>query len=105
MIRLKQDHEARKTSSLELCQAIQKLVPDSSLVSDAWIVPSGITVVAPTPVKAATTLQAKKAIEDTFGGAFVERQEIWTTFIVDPMKMKIRCLDDIRDLIHGLLNE
>ncbi|KHJ32863.1 putative effector protein [Erysiphe necator] len=65
MIRLKSDHEARKNSSFEHRQIIQKLVPETSLVSDAWIVPSGIAVLAPTPAKAAAIIQAKKAIEDS----------------------------------------
>ncbi|KHJ35962.1 putative effector protein [Erysiphe necator] len=105
MIRLKPDHEARKSGSFELRQTIQKLVPETSLVSDAWIVPSGIAVLAPTPAKAAAILQAKKAIEDRFGNALVERQEAWTTFVIGPINKRIRCLDGTQDPMDGLLQE
>ena len=44
MIRLSPDHEARKTGTHELKQIIQKLVPDSSLVSDVWTVPPGVAI-------------------------------------------------------------
>ncbi|POS84869.1 hypothetical protein EPUL_003553 [Erysiphe pulchra] len=66
IIRLKPDHKARKNGSFELLQTIQKLVPESSLVSDACIVLSGIVALAPTPTKAAAILQAKKAIENRY---------------------------------------
>ncbi|KHJ35140.1 hypothetical protein EV44_g3862 [Erysiphe necator] len=84
---------------------IQKLVPDSSLVTDAWIVPSGIAVLAPTPAKAAAILQAKKAIEDRFGNAFVERQEVWITFVIGPIHKRIKGLDILCDPMDGLLQE
>ncbi|KAI0998239.1 hypothetical protein K3495_g9956 [Podosphaera aphanis] len=72
MVRLGPDQEARKADSYELRQAIQKLVPDSTLVSDVWSVPSGVAILAPTSAKAATILQAKSAIENRFGNALVE---------------------------------
>ncbi|KHJ34265.1 putative effector protein [Erysiphe necator] len=56
MIRLAPDHKARKFGTFELRQTIQKLVPDSSLISDVWNVPSGVAILAPTPAKAATIL-------------------------------------------------
>lgn len=105
MIRLGPDHEARKTGTFELRQAIQKLVPDSSLVSDVWSVPSGVAILAPTPAKAAAILQAKTVIEERFGNATVERQETWTTFVIGPIQKKVRCLDGLRDPMDGLLLE
>ena len=105
MIRLKSDHEARKCGSFELRQTIQKLVPESSLVSDAWIVPSGIAVLAPTPAKAAAILQEKKVIEDRFGNALVGRQEAWTTFVIGPTNKRVKCLDGTQDPMDGLLQE
>ncbi|KHJ31787.1 putative effector protein [Erysiphe necator] len=57
MIRLRKDHEVRKTDSFLLRQQIQKLIPDPTLVSDAWHAPSGITILAPSPAKAAAILQ------------------------------------------------
>ncbi|KAI1000411.1 hypothetical protein K3495_g7784, partial [Podosphaera aphanis] len=109
MIRLGPDHEARKADSYELRQAIQKLVPDSTLVSDVWSVPSGVAILAPTPAKAATILQAKSAIENRFGNALVERQESWTTFVIGPIKKKVRCHDGqsdrLCDPLEGLLQE
>ncbi|KAI0993427.1 hypothetical protein K3495_g14757 [Podosphaera aphanis] len=105
MIRLSPDHEARKSGTFELQQAIQKLVPDSSLVSDVWRVPSGVVILAPTPAKAAAILQAKTVIEERFGNATVERQETWTTFVIGPIQKKFRCLDDLRDPMDGLLLE
>ncbi|KHJ32299.1 hypothetical protein EV44_g4330 [Erysiphe necator] len=56
MIRLDSGHEARKTGAYELRQSIQNLVSDKSLVSDVWMVPSGVAVLAPTPAKAAAIL-------------------------------------------------
>ncbi|KAI0995571.1 hypothetical protein K3495_g12607 [Podosphaera aphanis] len=105
MIRLSPDHEARKSGTFELRQTIQKLVPDSSLVSDVWSVPSGVAILAPTPAKAAAISQAKTVIEERFGNATVERQETWTKFVIGPIQKKVRCLDDFRDPIDGLLLE
>ncbi|KHJ34792.1 hypothetical protein EV44_g3842 [Erysiphe necator] len=105
MIRLNPHHEARKSGSFELRQAIQKLVPDSPLVTDGWIVPSDIAALAPTPVEAAVILQAKKATEDRFGNAFVERQEVWTTFFISPINKRIKGLDDFCDPMDCLLQE
>ncbi|KHJ33435.1 hypothetical protein EV44_g4304 [Erysiphe necator] len=56
LIRLGHDHEARKAELFLLRQQIQSLIPDPSLVSDAWQAPSGIAILAPTPAKAATLL-------------------------------------------------
>ncbi|KAI0999196.1 hypothetical protein K3495_g8998 [Podosphaera aphanis] len=105
MIRLSPDHEARKSGTYELRQAIQKLVPERYLVSDVWSVPSGVAILAPTPTKAAAILQSKTAIEERLGNANVERQETWTPFIVGPVQKKVRCLDGLRDPMDGLLLE
>ncbi|KHJ30250.1 hypothetical protein EV44_g3954 [Erysiphe necator] len=105
MIRLDPEHEARKTGSYELRQSIQNLVSDSSLVSDVWMVPSGVAILAPTPAKAAAILQSKSAIENRFGNATVERQESWTTFVIGPIKKKIRCIEGLRDPMDGLLQQ
>ncbi|KAI1003210.1 hypothetical protein K3495_g4993 [Podosphaera aphanis] len=86
-------------------QTIQNLVPDSSLVSDVWSVPSGVAILAPTPAKAAAISQAKTVIEERFDIATVERQETWTTFVIGPIQKKVRCLDDFRDSMDGLLLE
>ncbi|POS81774.1 hypothetical protein EPUL_005764, partial [Erysiphe pulchra] len=67
MIRLGPEHEARKTGAFELRQKVQELVSDKLLVSDAWAVPSGVAILAPTPAKAAAILQNKTAIENRFG--------------------------------------
>ncbi|KHJ31550.1 hypothetical protein EV44_g3688 [Erysiphe necator] len=91
MIRLNPDHEARKSGSFELRQTMQKLVPDSSLVTDAWIALSGIAVLAPTPAKAAAILQAKK--------------EAWTTFVIGPIQKMKKSLDGFCDPVDGLLQE
>ncbi|KHJ30061.1 putative effector protein [Erysiphe necator] len=79
IIRLDSNHEARKSDSFQLRQTIQNLVPDKTLVTDVWKVPSGVAILAPTPAKAATLMQYKKDIENRFGNAVVERQETWTT--------------------------
>ncbi|KHJ34729.1 hypothetical protein EV44_g3750 [Erysiphe necator] len=105
MIRLDPEHEARKTGSYELRQSIQNLVSDSSLVSDVWMVPSGVAILASTPVKAAAILQSKSAIENRFGNATVERQELWTTFVIGPIKKKIKCIEGLRDPMDGLLQQ
>ncbi|KHJ30258.1 putative effector protein [Erysiphe necator] len=105
MIRLAPDHEARKSGTFELRQTIQKLVTDSSLISDVWNVPSGAAKLASMPVKAAIILQAKKVIEERFGNATVERQETWTTFVIGPIQKQIRCLDGFRDPMDGLLQD
>ncbi|POS82853.1 hypothetical protein EPUL_005483 [Erysiphe pulchra] len=105
MIRLKPDHEAWKNGSFELRKKIEKLVSESSLVSDAWIVPSGIAALAPTSAKAAAILRAKKVIEHRFGNALVERQGAWTNFDIGPINKKIRCLDRMHDPMDGLLQE
>ncbi|POS82043.1 hypothetical protein EPUL_006227, partial [Erysiphe pulchra] len=72
-IRLSPDHEARKAELLLLRKQLQRLIPDPTLVVDAWQVPSGISIFAPTPAKAATILQYKDAIALRFGNATFER--------------------------------
>lgn len=59
MIRLGPEHEARKTGAFELRQTIQKLIPDSNLVSDVWPVPSEVAILAPTAAKAATSFSQR----------------------------------------------
>ncbi|KAI1001781.1 hypothetical protein K3495_g6425 [Podosphaera aphanis] len=86
MIRLGPEHEARKAGAFEPRQTIQKLIPDSNLVSDVWTVPCGVAILAPTAARAATILQSKNAIENRFGNAVVERQETWLTFVIGPIK-------------------
>ncbi|POS85506.1 hypothetical protein EPUL_001726 [Erysiphe pulchra] len=105
MIRLAPDYEARKTGAFELRQKAQQLVPDKSLVSDVWPVPSGIAILAPTPAKAAAIPQSKTVIEDRFGNATVERQERWTSFIIGPIPKKFNVLMRLRDPLDGLLSE
>ncbi|KHJ34863.1 hypothetical protein EV44_g4357 [Erysiphe necator] len=63
MIRLSPEHESRKTDPLILRQQLQRLIPDPSLVIDAWQVPSGIAVLAPTPAKAAEIVRHLGSIE------------------------------------------
>ncbi|KHJ34524.1 hypothetical protein EV44_g4152 [Erysiphe necator] len=75
MIRLDKDHESRKTEPFLLRQQIQQLLPDPSFVCDAWQAPSGITILALAPAKAAAILQYKDVIARRFGNAIVERQE------------------------------
>ncbi|KAF5183262.1 reverse transcriptase [Thalictrum thalictroides] len=105
MIRLAKDHEARKTETFLLRQQIQQIVPDPSLISDAWHTTSGIAILAQTPAKAASILQYKDAIARRFGDATVERQESWTTFIVGPLPKRISTLDGPKDPLDGLLLE
>ncbi|POS81690.1 hypothetical protein EPUL_006417, partial [Erysiphe pulchra] len=103
MIRLGKDHESRKTDPFLLRQQIQSLIPDSSLVADAWHTPSGIAILAPTPAKAAAILQFKEIIARRFGDATVERQESWATFIVGPLPKHITTMDGTEDPLDCLL--
>ncbi|KAI1004367.1 hypothetical protein K3495_g3845 [Podosphaera aphanis] len=68
-------------------------------------VPSEVAILAPTPAKAAEILQAKTGIEESFGNARVERQEIWSTFVIGQIRIKVRYLDGLRDPMDGLLQE
>lgn len=72
MIRLRPDDEASKNRTFDHRQTIQKSVPESSLVSNACIVPSDTAVLVTIPIKTAAVLQAKKAIDDRFGNANLE---------------------------------
>lgn len=103
MIRLDKDHESRKTEPFLLRQQIQQLLPDPSFVCDAWQAPSGITILAPTPAKAAAILQYKDVIARRFGNAIVERQESWATFIVGPVPKLVTTMDGTEDPVDGLL--
>lgn len=85
IIRLDLGHEAKKIGSFELRQKIQQFIPDKSLIADVRTVPSGVAILAPKPVKAAPLLQYKEAIVNRFGDKNVERQEIWTNFVVGPI--------------------
>ncbi|KHJ32858.1 hypothetical protein EV44_g4159 [Erysiphe necator] len=105
IIRLDLNHEARKSNPFQLRQTIQNLVPDKNLVSDVWKVPYGVAILAPTPAKAATLMQYKKEIENRFGNSVVERQEAWTTFVVEPIPKKIRGLEGLLDPMNGTLLE
>lgn len=105
MIRLSPNHESQKTGAYELKQIIKKLVPDNSLVSDVWTVPSGVAILAPTLAKAASILLAKAEIEKRFGNATVEHQETWTKLVIGPITKRIRCIDGSRDPMDGLLQD
>ncbi|KHJ34148.1 hypothetical protein EV44_g3821 [Erysiphe necator] len=96
-ISLDLNHEARKSDPFQLRHTIQNLVPDKTLVSDIWKVPSGVAILAPTHAKAATLMQYKKDIENRFGNAVAERQEAWTIFVVGPIPKKIRGLEGLLD--------
>ncbi|POS82798.1 hypothetical protein EPUL_005784, partial [Erysiphe pulchra] len=80
-------------------------VPDSSLVSNVWNLPSVVAILALKSAKAATILRSKSAIDERFSNATVERQETWTTFVIGPIQKQIRCLDDFRDPMDELLRE
>ncbi|POS84575.1 hypothetical protein EPUL_002800, partial [Erysiphe pulchra] len=82
-------HEARKTESFELRQKVQNTLPDKSLVSDAWFVPSGF----------------KDTIKKMLGEAIVERQETWKTFLISPIPKIISGLDGIHNTMEGPLQE
>ncbi|KAI0999366.1 hypothetical protein K3495_g8830 [Podosphaera aphanis] len=103
MIRLNSQHEARKAEPFLLRQQVLRLIPDPSLVVDAWQVPSGIAILAPTPAKAGSILEHKDAIAARFGNATVERQETWTTFVVGPIPKKVVTLEGAVDPVDGLL--
>lgn len=103
MIRLDSKHEARNAEPFLLRQQVQRLVPDPTLVVDAWQVPSGIAVLAPTAAKAASILQHKDTIAARFGNAKVERQEKWTTFVIGPVPKNVTTLDGAVDPLEGLL--
>ncbi|POS82522.1 hypothetical protein EPUL_005211, partial [Erysiphe pulchra] len=105
IIRLGQNHEARKCNPFQLRQTIQKLVLDKGLISDVWTVPSGIAIIALTPSKAAAIMQYKKEIETRFGKATFEQQETWTKFVIRPISKKIRGLDGSIDPMNGSLLE
>ncbi|CAD6505992.1 BgTH12-06924 [Blumeria graminis f. sp. triticale] len=105
MIRLDREHEARKADPFLLRQQVQRLIPDSSLVVDAWQVPDGVAVLAASPAKAASILQHSEAIAARFGNATVERQETWTTFVVGPIPKKDNTLDGGYNPFEGLLLE
>ncbi|POS82212.1 hypothetical protein EPUL_004623 [Erysiphe pulchra] len=89
MIRLGSNHEARKSGSFELRQKVQSILPDKSLLSDAFFVLSGY----------------KDTTEKMFGEATVERQETWKTFVIGPIPKTIRNLDCIHNTMEGLLQE
>lgn len=96
MIWLRQDHEARKTGSFQLCLTIQKLVSNSSLVLHAWTFPSYVPVLEPTSAKATAILESVKAIEDRFKDAYVNRQETRTNSVTDSKKKKLIHIDCIQ---------
>ncbi|POS84524.1 hypothetical protein EPUL_002048 [Erysiphe pulchra] len=95
MIRPTKDHQARKEEPLTIRKQIQKLIPDPSLVSDAWQVLSGIALLAPTPAKAAILLKC--------GNAVVERQESWATFIIGYLLKRTTIMEREKDTLDDLL--
>ncbi|POS84044.1 hypothetical protein EPUL_003922 [Erysiphe pulchra] len=58
---------------------------------------------APTPAKAATTLQYKDLIANRFKNATVVRQQSWKTFLVGPLPKQITTLDGPQDPLDGLI--
>lgn len=94
MIHLSPDHQARKAELLLLRQQLQRLTLGLTLVVDAWQVPSGISILVPTPAKAATILQYKDAIALRYENTIFKRQESsWTTFTLVPIPKIISTLD------------
>ncbi|POS88416.1 hypothetical protein EPUL_000163 [Erysiphe pulchra] len=51
IIRLGSNHETRKTGTFELRQKVHSVLSDKALVANAWVVPIGVTNIAPTPAK------------------------------------------------------
>lgn len=67
------------------------------------MIPSGVTILAPTPAKAANILQYKEIIAQHFGNAVVERQESLTTFVISPLSKHISIMDGPQYPLEGLL--
>lgn len=85
MIRLDENNPTRKLEPFAIREQIRSRITDPSLVKDAWIVPSGITILAPSHTKAISLLQESEKIRIATGASAVERQEEWTTFLVGPI--------------------
>ncbi|KHJ35177.1 hypothetical protein EV44_g4081 [Erysiphe necator] len=103
MIRLNPEYEVRKIEPLLLRQQLQRMIPDPTLVADAILVSSGVAILAPKPAKAATILQYKEDVAQRFGNAVAERQESWTTFVIDPLPIYISNIEGPQDPIDELL--
>ncbi|KAI1003951.1 hypothetical protein K3495_g4259 [Podosphaera aphanis] len=103
MIRLDSQHEVCRAEPFLLRQQVQRLIPDPSLVVDAWQVPSGIAILVPTLAKAGSILEHKDAIAARFGNVTVERQKTWSTFVVGPIPKKIVNMEGAVDPVEGLL--
>ncbi|POS88005.1 hypothetical protein EPUL_000390 [Erysiphe pulchra] len=81
------------------------ILPDKSLISDAWFVSSGMAILAPSPAKAATLMQFKDTIEKMFGDSTVEHQEKLKTFVIGSIPKTICGLDGIHNTMEGPLQE
>ncbi|OJD09956.1 hypothetical protein ACJ73_10000, partial [Blastomyces percursus] len=76
MIRLPEAHPSRNLDPHAIRERVRALVRDPTWISDAWHCPSGITLAAPTPAKAASILGHASQLQTAIGASCIERQEV-----------------------------
>lgn len=85
MVRLSDDHPARSADPYTLRLKARAATKHADIVQDVWPVPSGLTIMTPSPAKAAQLLEDAESIRIALAAASVERQESWSTFVVGPI--------------------
>lgn len=85
MVRLPENHPARLTDLYALRLKIRAATKHADIVQDVWSVPSGFTILTPSPAKAAQLLEDAESIRVALAATSVERQESWSTFVVGPV--------------------
>ncbi|ODH12966.1 hypothetical protein ACO22_07736 [Paracoccidioides brasiliensis] len=76
-VQLPAAHAARDLDPQAICEQVHAMIPDLTWITDVWHCPLGITVAAPSPVKAASILEHADKLKAA---------ESWTTFVVSSIK-------------------
>lgn len=103
MLRLAEEHPIRKMEAFCIREKVRATVRDPALVLDVWHVNSGITILTPSPAKAAQLLQDSARIKADLGADKVEQQENWTTFVLGPIIKRQQGLTGIVDVTEDMV--
>lgn len=103
MIRLAANHPARAMEAYAVREKIRTLVKDPKLVVDVWHVNSGVTILTPSPAKAAQVLQDSDKLKTELTAEKVEQQDNWTTHVIGPVMKRQKSWDTILDVTEDMV--
>lgn len=85
MVRLDTNNPMRAHKPFSLMKKVNEVVGDPLCVKDAYATNTGVALVAGDDTKVYKILSAKDQLKVAFSATEIERQESWTTFLVQPV--------------------